>query len=89
MARVTPTDLARLEQEAAKAKATFAVKAARVRRAQQQQRVDHERAILQLVKSLGLTAYDIETLRGPLTALARALQVSDTGKHAPGAGVQA
>jgi hypothetical protein len=76
MARVTPTDLARLEQEAAKAKATFEVKAARVRRAQQQQRAEHDRAILQLLKSLGLTAYAVDTLRAPLTTLAHQLQAA-------------
>ena len=73
MARITPADLARLEEEAAKAKAAFALKAARVRRAQQQQQAEHDRAILHLLKSLGLTAYDVETLRAPMTALAQQL----------------
>src|SRR6266571_2443989 len=57
MARVTSQDLAKLEEQAAKAKAAFEAKAARVRRAQQQQRVAHERALLRLLKSVGLTAY--------------------------------
>jgi hypothetical protein len=80
MARVTPADLARLEEEAAKAKAAYEAKAARVRRAQQHQRMEHERAILQLLKSLGLTAYDVETLRAPLTALAQQLQAAQAAE---------
>ena len=89
MARVTPEDLARLEEEAAKAKAAFERKAARVRRAQQQQRAAHERAILQLLKSLGLTAYAVDTLRAPLTTLAHQLQAAQAAgtSHDTGASV--
>src|SRR5438105_10413529 len=87
MARIASQDLAKLEEQAAKAKAAFEAKAARVRRAQQQQRVAHERALLRLLKSLGLTAYDVETLREPFTTLARALQATAMAKNAPGTGV--
>jgi hypothetical protein len=87
MARVTPEDLARLEEEAAKAKAAFERKAARVRRARQEDRAAHERTILHLLKSLGLIAYDVETLRAPMTALAQHLQDVQTREapHASGA----
>jgi hypothetical protein len=76
MARVTPTDLARLEQEAAAAKARLKVKEARVRRAQEHQRMQHEQALLTLLKSLGLTAYPVETLRGPLATVAQQMQAA-------------
>jgi len=76
MARVTEEDLARLEQDVAKAKAALDVKAARVRRAQQQQRAEHERALLQLLKAVGLTAYAVDTLRAPLTTLAQQMQAA-------------
>ncbi len=86
MARVTSQDLAKLEEQAAKAKAAFEAKAARVRRAQQQQRVAHERALLRLLKSVGLTAYAVDTLRAPLTALAQQLHDAQAVQHSQDTG---
>ncbi len=89
MAKVTQNDVTKLEAQAAKAKAAYAVKAAKVRRAHQRQQADHARAMLRLLQSLGLLAYDVETLRVPLTILARELQASETAQNAPGTGVTA
>jgi|SRR5712691_216592 len=86
MARVTPADLARLEQEAATAKAAFAVKVTRVRRAAAA--AGHARTgAPPAPEALRVTASGVETLHGPRTALAQPPQAAQTAEpsQAPGA----